>query len=257
MPVSPVFSEVLSANALAYLLLMASLLFVPVSTYAQNWQLLDDVLAQYVAPVERQGVTFNAVDYKGVSQDPRYPQLIAQIEKISPETLENRDEQLAFYINAYNVYAIKMVVEHYPVDSIRDIGSFFFPVWGRTAGTIGGKPFSLDDIEHEVLRKLGEPRIHFAIVCASLSCPNLRTEAYRAEKIEQQLESQTQTFLLNESKGLLLEGQRVRVSQIFDWFEEDFEKAGGVEQFIRHYRDLPARINLRANLPYNWDLNEQ
>lgn len=256
MSVSPVISELI-VGTLCNVLAMASVLLVPVSVQAQSWQLLDDVLAQYVAPVQRQGVMLNAVDYKGLSQDPRYSQIIAQIANYPRESLASREEQLAFYINAYNVYAIKMVIDHYPVESIRDVGSLFSPVWGRTVGSIGGEEFSLDDIEHQVLRKLAEPRIHFAIVCASLSCPDLRGEAYTAEKLEQQLEAQTQRFLNNESKGLLLEGEQVRVSQIFEWFEEDFDVRGGREAFIRHYRELPARINLRANLPYNWDLNEQ
>jgi hypothetical protein len=256
MSVSPVISELIGA-ASSNILVLASLLLLPANAQAQSWQLLDDVLAQYVAPVKRQGVTLNAVDYTGLSQDPRYPQIIAQIENYSLTSLSSREEQLAFYINAYNVYAIKMVIDHYPVQSIRDIGSLFSPVWGRTAGIIGGKEVSLEDIEHEVLRKLAEPRIHFAIVCASLSCPDLRVEAYTADKLESQLQEQTQSFLNNESKGLMLDGQRVRVSQIFDWFEEDFDAQGGPEAFIRQYRDLPPRINLRANLPYNWDLNEK
>lgn len=257
MPISLMFSELLGGNIVLNVLLLSSVLLTPVSAQAQNWQMLDEVLAQYIAPVERQGVMLNAVDYKGLSQDLRYPQIISQIENLPIQSLTSREERLAFYINAYNVYAIKVVIENYPVESIRDVGSLFSSVWSRTAGSIDGKALSLDDIEHEILRKLAEPRIHFAIVCASLSCPNLRSEAYRAENLDKQLEEQTRSFLNNETKGVLLDGQRVRVSQIFDWFEEDFEASGGVEAFIRRYRELPARINLRANLPYNWDLNEQ
>ncbi|MGJ8688220.1 MAG: DUF547 domain-containing protein [Gammaproteobacteria bacterium] len=257
MPISLMFSELIGGNIVVNVLLLSSVLLTPISAQAQNWQMLDEVLAQYVAPAQRQGVILNAVDYKGLSQDLRYPQIISQIENYPLQSLNSREEQLAFYINAYNVYAIKVVIENYPVESIRDVGSLFSSVWTRTAGSIGGKALSLDDIEHETLRKLGEPRMHFAIVCASLSCPNLRNEAYTAEKLDQQLEDQTRTFLNNETKGLVLDAQRVRVSQIFDWFEEDFDASGGVETFIRRYRELPARINLRANLPYNWDLNEQ
>jgi len=257
MPISLMFSELIGGNFVVNVLLLSSVLLTPVSAQAQNWQMLDEVLAQYVAPAQRQGVMLNAVDYKGLSQDPRYPQIISQIENYPIQSLTSREEQLAFYINAYNVYAIKVVIENYPVESIRDVGSLFSSVWTRTAGHIDGKALSLDDIEHETLRKLGEPRMHFAIVCASLSCPNLRNEAYTADKLDQQLEDQTKLFLNNETKGLLLDGQRARASQIFDWFEEDFDANGGVEAFIRRYRELPARVNLRANLPYNWDLNEQ
>ena len=116
---------------------------------------------------------------------------------------------------------------------------------------------TLDEIEHQILRPMGEPRIHFAIVCASLSCPDLRREAFTAERLDAQLQEQTQAFLDNVSKGLQLAGTRVEVSQIFDWFEEDFDSAGGVEAFVRRYRELPDQIRLRADIPYNWNLNAQ
>lgn len=257
MRVSHVIKEAIFSSFFIAFVVFSGLMMNPNNVHAQDWALLDELLAQYVEPVQRQGISLTAVDYPGLAQDPRYPQIIAQIENIAPESLPSRSAKLAFYINAYNVYAIKMVIDHYPVESIRDIGSFFSPVWRRTVGRIHGEEVSLDHIEHTILRSMGEPRIHFAIVCASLSCPNLRREAYSAGRLEQQLDTQTRQFLDNSSKGALLAGRRLRVSQIFSWFEEDFELSGGVEAFIRHYRDLPVDIRLRADLPYNWDLNQQ
>ena len=257
MPITQFVHDTLSNNVLGAVLTLAAVLLSPSPAQAADWDLLDAVLAQYVAPAQRAGIRFHAVDYEALAQDPRYKQLLAQIENTEPATLANRDERLAFYINAYNVYAIKMVIDNLPMDSIRDAGSLFTPVWKKPVGTIAGEPVTLDQIEHAILRSMGEPRIHFAIVCASLSCPNLRREAYRAERLEQQLEDQAKMFLGDDTKGLELVGSRVRLSQIFDWFEEDFDAVGGVEAFVRSYHDLPQQISWRANLPYDWDLNRQ
>ena len=257
MPITQFVHESLSSNMLGAVLTLAVLMLSPNAANAGDWDLLDAVLAQYVAPTQRAGISFNGVDYTALAKDPRYPQLLTQIENAQPVAFANRDERLAFYINAYNVYAIKMVIDNLPLDSIRDVGSIFTPVWKKTVGNIAGEPVSLDQIEHTILRSMGEPRIHFAIVCASLSCPNLRREAYRADMLEQQLEDQAKVFLSNETKGLALAGPRVRLSQIFDWFEEDFDTAGGVEAFVRRYHDLPQQISWRANLPYDWNLNHQ
>lgn len=233
------------------------LLLVPAAVIGQDWALYDEVLASHVSPTEREGIRFHGVDYQSLGQDPRYTRLIAQIENYPVAELRSREQRLAFYINAYNIFAIKMVIDNYPLRDIRDVGSFFFPVWKKTVGIMDGRAVSLDEIEHEILRPMGEPRIHFAIVCASLSCPDLRAEAFTAEGLEVQLEEQTRAFLSADSKGFRLESGRAQVSQIFNWFEEDFDAAGGVEAFVSRYRELPPGTRVRANLPYNWNLNEQ
>lgn len=248
-------SRIVSGRWLLLLLVIGAALPAQGQQGALDWSAYDALLAAHVTAGERNGIDHHRVDYQAVRQDPRYAQALALIANFPIAQLTERNARLAFYINAYNLYAIKMVIDHLPLESIRDVGSLFSPVWGKEAGIIGGKPVSLDEIEHEILRPMGEPRVHFAIVCASLSCPNLRTEAFTAEKLEQQLEDQTRSFLQDSSKGMALEGNRVRVSQIFDWFDEDFEAAGGVESFLRRYRDLPASSRLRPDLPYDWSLN--
>ena len=249
--------ETLSSGLAGTVLLLAGLLLAPVGAHAQDWTLYDELLAAHVAPVEREGIVFHGVDYSAWASDPRYPQLLAQIESHPLESLQTDAETLAFYINVYNVYAIRMVIEHAPLVSIRDAGSLFSPVWKKPVGMLGGRAVTLDEIEHQILRPMGDARIHFAIVCASLSCPNLRREAFTAQQLESQLQAQTQDFLDNAGKGLQVEGTRVRVSQIFAWFAEDFDSAGGVEAFVRRYRELPASMRLRADIPYNWNLNAQ
>jgi hypothetical protein len=249
--------ETLGSGLAGTVLLLASLLLVPATLHAQDWTLYDELLATHVAPVERESIRFHGVDYAAWAQDPRYPQLLAQIESHPLESLQSEADKLAFYINVYNVYAIRMVIDNAPLTSIRDAGSLFSPVWKKPVGSLGGRTVTLDEIEHQILRPMGEPRIHFAIVCASLSCPDLRRESFSAERLDAQLQEQTQAFLDNASKGLQQDGSRVRVSQIFDWFEDDFDSAGGVEAFVRRYRDLPDQIRLRADIPYNWNLNAQ
>ncbi|MBI4005819.1 MAG: DUF547 domain-containing protein [Gammaproteobacteria bacterium] len=141
------------------------------------------------------------------------------------------------------------------MSSIKDAGSWLEPVWDKLAGKINGKAMSLGKIEHEILRSMGEPRIHMAIVCASLSCPDLRHEAYRADILEDQLQDQTLRFLQNKAKGLKIEGHEIFVSKIFEWFKDDFTKYGGTEAFIRQYIDIPGDVILKPVITYNWDLN--
>ncbi len=102
---------------------------------------------------------------------------------------------------------------------------------------------------------MGDPRIHLAIVCASISCPDLRNEPYTAAKLNEQLDYQSRQFLNNEGKGLKIEKKAIRLSKIFDWFKGDFKASGGVMTFIKRYRtDLPA-LKIEANMPYDWTVN--
>ncbi|MGE0483879.1 MAG: DUF547 domain-containing protein [Gammaproteobacteria bacterium] len=220
-----------------------------------DWSDWDAVLADHVSRGSKHGVELNLVDYPAIAADPRFAAVVKTIENHPLEQLDGEAEKLAFLINAYNVFAVKMVADHLPLDSIKDVGSFISPVWKKPAGKLGGADVSLDDIEHGRLRKMGEPRIHMAIVCASVSCPDLRTEAYRATRLETQLDDQAKAFLANPAKGLRIEGDTAHVTRIYDWFEDDFEKLGGVAAFVRRYHDLPADADIEADIDYDWSLN--
>jgi hypothetical protein len=195
------------------------------------------------------------VNYSGLRLDPLFDRVAAQLASFRPEMLSSRDEKLAFYANAYNVLAIKVVRDHWPVSSIRDAGSLLRPVWKKPAGIVGGRSVTLDEIEHEILRPLGEPRVHFAIVCASGSCPDLRGEPYEAARLDAQLDDQARRFLHHPDKGLRVEAGRIRVSRLFAWFAADFESGGGIETFIRRYRGGLPELPIRADLDYDWSLN--
>ena len=205
------------------------------------------------------------VDYRALGRSEDWKRLVAQIRSARPGTLD-REAKLAFWINAYNILTIDLVLQHYPLDSIRDIGSFFSPVWNVEVATIEGRTLSLGEIEHEILRKMGEPRIHAAIVCASTSCPPLARTPFTTERLGADLDAAMRQWLSSPRKGVSIDRTRnqVSVSAIFDWFEEDFETGGGVLSTIARYvpatdaawlqnEGRQARIKF---LNYDWTLND-
>lgn len=226
-----------------------------------NW---DALLKKYVAPKTLEGIPVLAVNYQGLGNDPLYTELIAELENAPVSALKSQEEHLVFWINAYNIMAVKIVLDHYPVKSVKDAGGLIYSVWKLPVGTVGGKERTLNEIEHDILRKMGDPRIHVAIVCASLSCPDLRPEAYSVERLHEQLNDQMKSFLVNAQKGLHVDEskQRIYLSSIFKWFADDFDGKGGVRPFLAGYApeqfaDLLNDTGFRVSyLDYNWNLNE-
>jgi len=163
-------------------------------------------------------------------------------------------EQLAYYINVYNAQTVNLILENYPTKSIKNISG----QWTRAFVAIGDKNFSLGGIENSLLRKMNEPRIHFAINCASYSCPMLLNEAFTASNIDAQLDIVTRNFI-NSNKNDIT-ANTPRVSQLFNWYKKDFLANGttSVIEYINKYSDV--KINVNASLQfkdYNWKLNEQ
>lgn len=220
-----------------------------------DWAEFDQILKQHVSTGTYQGVTANLVDYQALLNHQQFKGIAKSLSQYNPEGLSKKDK-LTFYINAYNYFAIKIVVDNWPVKGIKDIGSLLRPVWKKTAGKINNREITLDEIEHKILRPMGEPRIHFAIVCSSMSCPDLRTEIYTAAKLDQQLDEQVRLFLSNTSKGAAIKGDKLHVSEIFEWFEEDFE-ATGVIGFIANYQPQLKTYSKFDTLEYNWMLNSK
>jgi len=221
-----------------------------------DWTDYTALLQQHVHAGVIDGIRLSLVDYPGIRRDPRFATAVRQIARFPLQQLSSHEERMAFYINAYNLLAIKMVTDHWPVKSIKDAGSLFTTVWKKPAGTVGGQAVTLNDIEHHILRPMGDPRIHMAIVCASISCPDLRPEAYAAARLNEQLNEQARRFLANPGKGLRIEGGHIRLSRIFDWFSEDFRVYGGVRKFILKFSDhLPTNYEIETDLDYNWSLN--
>lgn len=224
-----------------------------------DWSDYTLLLKDNIKQGEHSGIGTSLVNYQEIAKDPKFSSLIERLANFEVSSLEGKDK-IAFYINAYNLFAIKLVTDHMPKTSIRDIGSWFSPVWQKPAAVLAGKAISLDTIEHKILRHMNEARIHFAIVCASLSCPDLRNEAYTANKLNEQLDHQTRNFLANTSKGLKIEGEKIYISKIFDWFAKDFakdEEPASILKFIAQYNIEAGRFPKYETLDYNWQLNKQ
>jgi hypothetical protein len=221
----------------------------------------DRLLGRYV---DDQGLV-NYREWKNLDEETLRKYLV-NIENINLNSLE-RSEGLAFWINAYNALTIQGILEFYPLKSIRDKVSRIlgFNIWDDYPMTVQGKAYTLNDIEHKILRKMGEPRIHFAIVCASVGCPRLRKEAYDGKKLDFQLEDQARSFLA-QPRNMRIDRQAntVYLSRILDWFGEDFggsdrAKLDFVSRFVAEEVD---RAYLREGRPslkyldYDWSLNE-
>lgn len=230
----------------------------PYSAYAYEDD-LDGLLAQHVKPIKENGITYNGVDYDAWSHDPRHEKVLSSIASFHPATLLTQNEKLAFWINAYNVFTIDIMIKTGERDSIKNQGSFFTTPWQKHDWVISGRAYTLDRIEHEIVRKMGEPRIHFALNCAAKSCPDLRRESYRAERLEAQLEDQTRLTLNNPTKGFYVMPYKdtVRVSRVMDWYGEDFH-SGDVRSWLRPYKpkDIKGQTGVLF-FNYDWSLNKQ
>lgn len=216
------------------------------------------ILKRHTEMGSRHNITARLVDYPSIKESQSFQTILRVIEGFDISSLKTKEEKLAFWINVYNIAAVKMIVDHYPLNSIRDKSGLFHKVWDIRIINVGGTDYSLGHIEHQILRKLGEPGIHFAIVCASMSCPDLREEAYTSEKIDEQLSDQARQFLSNSRKGLKSDDnvQIAYISRIFDWFKDDFKSKGGVKKFLNDFSEKDVTFYKIDYLKYNWDLNE-
>lgn len=210
-----------------------------------------------------------AVDYAALRRDPKpladYLDTLAAVPE-ADFNLWSQPERLAFLLNLYNAATLKLVADHYPVKSIKDIGGFLGSPWKQEVVRLFGKTTMLDHVEHGLVRKLyKEPRAHFAMVCAAKGCPPLRAESYTAARLDAQLNEQGRIFLAQAQKNRVEADRRVvHLSPIFKWFSEDFElPAGSVLKFVTPFFDEASRRALAGGkfsvryTDYDWSLNEQ
>lgn len=193
------------------------------------------------------------VNYKGFITDIELlKNYIDSLGKNMPTETWSKNEKIAFWINAYNALTVDLILKYYPVKSIKDIDD----PWDQRLWNLGGKLYNLDEIEHKILRKMNEPRIHFGIVCASFSCPKLLNEAYTADKLEIQLTQATRDFLADSKRNYINENA-LELSKIFKWFAKDFTQNGSLIDFINQYSVINISSNAKKTYKeYNWDLNE-
>ena len=195
------------------------------------------------------------VNYKGFMRDSaQLYQYFDYLSENSPTPEWSKEETLAYWINAYNAYTIKLIIDNYPLKSIKDIND----PWGKQFFKIDGVLYSLNELEHKILRKLNEPRIHFAINCASYSCPIVWNRAFTASNIDEALDRQTRNFINDPTRNIITEDV-VEVSKIFSWFKKDFRTTGGedTKAFINKYATIKIdKQKKKGYKKYNWSLNE-
>lgn len=220
------------------------------SLNAQSSQLLSKWDALLSVNVNGKGM----VNYEALKNDPKFDQVIKELSSMHPDAGWPADKEKAFWINVYNAFTIKLILDNWPVKSITDLDE----PWDQPFIQLKDKTYTLNQIEHEILRpKFNDPRVHFAINCASFSCPVLPSEAITADKLDAQLDIYTKRFLLDKERNNVSRN-KLELSKIFEWFGEDFEQAGGVRTFIEKHSgmkiDESAPISFKE---YNWNLNDQ
>lgn len=193
------------------------------------------------------------VDYNAFkNNEPELDSYLNNLAKNTPTKDWTKSEKLAYYINLYNAGTVKLILDNLPTKSIKDIKKPWDIEWIK----VGAKTYSLGQIEHDILRKMNEPRIHFAINCASYSCPKLLNKAYTASNLEEELEKATVDFI-NDKKRNKLTDKKLELSNIFKWYKNDFTETKSLIEYIQPYTKV--KINTKASvnyLDYDWSLNE-
>lgn len=227
--------------------------------FGQTHALFTSVLTNYVKDAR--------VDFAALKAHPqdltRYLDQVAAVSKAEFKKW-SEPEQIAFLANAYNAYTLRLIIDHYPLKSIKDIGSFFQGPWDQPVVRLFGETITLNTLEHKILRvDYAEPRLHFALVCAAKGCPPLRNEAYVGVRLNEQLNDQGKQFLAETAKNRVEAAEHtVYLSPIFKWYAGDFEKKSGSvlaalkpywpAKPVAGYEDFKIRYT-----DYDWSLNEQ
>ena len=242
---------------------------------AFDHQVWNELLQEHIVVLD--GGQATQVNYQGFADEhdtlKSYLDSLATINQTQFDSWPKND-QLAFLINAYNAWTVEFILTSWPdIDSIKELGSLFSSPWSKEIVTLLGQTRSLDDVEHNLIRgsnRYNDPRIHFAVNCASIGCPALANQAYQGSNVDDLLEAQTKLFLNDRSRNRI-NGKKLEVSSIFKWYAEDFEKGWlgylSLEEFFIHYAD---ELDLSADniskleskklkfkyLDYDWDLNK-
>ena len=205
------------------------------------------------------------VDYAGLKeQEAFFNAVLEAMAAVDPAVLPP-SERIAFYINAYNAWTIKLILDHWPgIRSIKEAGNILRSPWKREFVRLAGKTVSLDAIEHGILRRqYGDARLHFALNCASMSCPPLAGVPYQGQTLNAQLDAQTAAFVNDPAQTFVVDG-RLHVSKLFDWYGEDFGGETGVWAFIRRFAGprLATAMDALADhrlvyADYDWSLNDR
>lgn len=222
------------------------LIILPLSVAAQ----VNEVNSLYDLLLKKYVSNDGEVSYSNLKKDEKkLDQYLLWLAKNEPNNSVSKNEKLAYWINAYNAFTLKLIIRNFPVNSITELDNG--KPWDTKWIKIGNKTYSLNNIEHDVIRKnFKEPRIHFALNCAARSCPPLRNKAYTAKNLDVELDEQTKRFINNDSFNIINKKQ-LKVSKLFDWYSKDFVD---VQVFLKKYKssDTSAKLTFKE---YDWSLN--
>jgi hypothetical protein len=205
--------------------------------------------ALLIANVSESGV----VNYKGFVQNKKnLEDYISSLGGSLPTETWTKEDKLAYWMNAYNAMTIDLIIRNYPIKSIKNLKK----PWDQSLWKLGVKWYNLNEIEHQILRKMDEPRIHFGINCASFSCPPLLNEAFNASEVDAQLDKVAIAFINDPQRNNISE-MNVEISEIFSWFAKDFKKDGSLFEFLNKYSKVQIHPEARKkSKKYDWTLNE-
>lgn len=182
---------------------------------------------------------------------------INQLSQLDPRQY-NRNVQFSYWVNLYNALTVQLIIDNYPITSITKLGGFFsFGPWDQPIVTINNKTLSLNDIEHRILRPIWrDPRIHYAVNCASLGCPDLLPQVFDSQQLNRQLDAAANRFI-NSPKGVRVNSTQTTLSSIYDWYSVDFGDQQALLQHINHYRVHKKISGKNIKFEYNWLLNRK
>ena len=220
-----------------------------------EWQAYQKILDKGVVNLNYRGTYgdfyHSSVNYKKLKLE-SIADFNAQKSVLSKRSIPAKNiANLAFWINAYNFFTLDTIIRNYPVESMKDLG------WEKPEHLIGGTKFSLDEIEHEIIRPMNEPKIHFAVNCASVSCPPLRKEIYTQAKLDDQLTDQVRISMRN-PLHIRIEDDELYVTRLFKWFDDDFEVFPYQERegFIKKFAPKALHLEVEEWIDYNWEIND-
>tara|TARA_R110000868_G_scaffold218576_2_gene469338 strand:- start:263506 stop:264306 length:801 start_codon:yes stop_codon:yes gene_type:complete len=224
----------------------------------------EQLLKKHVKPYEKNNIKGSGIDYLAWQSDPLHEKALELLLKTDISQINTKEEKISFWVNAYNLLTIDLIVKKGERESIHNLGGLVGDPWNEFSWVIDGLEYTLGQIHHQNLRLIGEPRIHFALTCAAVSCPDLKAEPYWSEKIYSQLEKQTDLFMKNTGKGAKIiqpeqgkshikKKRKFKVSQTFQWFKNDFDR-GQIERFTARYVPLKG-AEFDGYLTHDWTLN--
>ena len=236
------------------ILLVLAALGVFAQSKPPSYDAFDKLLKKYVLEDGR-------VSYKGFIQDSvAFNKYLTTLSSHPPNKTWTVNEDKAFWINVYNAFTIKLIIDNYPVKSIKDLGGSLYKIntpWDIQFIKIGDETYDLNNVEHGKLRRTyNDPRIHFAVVCASKSCPKLLNEAYVPSRLEEQLDQAGRVFLKDTFRNKI-STNKVAISNIFKWYRGDFTEDGSLIDFLNRYAPVKIKADAEVSyLDYDWSLND-